>query len=233
MSIPAISAYPLPRGEPENRVDWKVQPRRAVLLIHDMQLYFLNKYDAAAEPVPTLVKHIAELRDQCHALGIPVVYTAQPTEQPPEDRALLTDFWGPGLSEPRHKGQEAIITPLAPAPQDIVLTKWRYSAFYRSNLKTMLGEQGRDQLIITGIYAHIGCMTTALDAFMNDIQPFFVTDATADFSAEDHAMAIQYVSRRCGVSVNTRRLQGWLAEDDQLVTATPITQTQKNHAQAA
>ena len=145
-----------------------------------------------------------------------MVYTAQPPVQPPEERALLIDFWGQGLGDPVHAGQEAIIDELAPAPQDIVQTKWRYSAFYRSDLKKIMQEQGRNQLIISGIYTHIGCMTTALDAFMNDIQPFLVSDATADFSAQEHAMAIKYVSQRCGVSVSSNRLQHWLAGEESL-----------------
>ncbi|KAA0890018.1 isochorismatase family protein [Pusillimonas sp. ANT_WB101] len=211
MSIPAIAAYSMPQVAFENRADWTAEPNRAVLLIHDMQYYFLKKYDMQAEPVPTLIRHIQQLRKLCHAQGIPVIYTAQPTTQPPQDRALLTDFWGPGLSDPRNAGQEKIIAELAPAAHDAVQTKWRYSAFFRSDLKQLMQEQGRDQLLITGIYAHIGCLTTALDAFMNDIQPFFVTDATADFSAEEHAMGIKYVSQRCGVCVTTDSLQGQLS----------------------
>lgn len=211
MSISAITAYSMPQVNVENRADWTPEPGRSVLLIHDMQYYFLEKYDMQAEPVPTLIRHIHQLRKLCHAQGIPVIYTAQPTAQPPHDRALLTDFWGPGLSDPRNAGKEKVIAELAPSPQDTVQTKWRYSAFFRSDLKQLMQEQGRDQLLITGIYAHIGCLTTALDAFMNDIQPFFVTDATADFSAEDHAMAIKYVSQRCGVCVTTDSLQGQLS----------------------
>ena len=44
MSIPTILPYPMPkkRDLPQNRVSWEVNPKRAVLLVHDMQQYFLN-----------------------------------------------------------------------------------------------------------------------------------------------------------------------------------------------
>ncbi len=148
--------------------------------------------------------NIAALRDFCKQNGIPVYYTAQPKEQSDEDRALLNDMWGPGLT--RSPEQQQVIAALAPDEDDTVLVKWRYSAFHRSPLEEMLKEAGRDQLIITGVYAHIGCMTTATDAFMRDIKPFFVADALADFSREEHLMALKYVAGRSGRVVMTEEL---------------------------
>lgn len=76
----------------------------------------------------------------------------------------------------------------------------------KTELLDILRQQGRDQLIVCGIYAHIGCLMTACEAFMQDVQPFFVADAVADFSADKHRMALAYAAERCAVTITTRRL---------------------------
>ena len=203
MTIPQLTSYPLPAATelPNNRVKWALEPGRAALLIHDMQRYFLSFWGENSPLIEQVVGNIARLRRYCKAQGIPVFYTAQPTAQSDADRALLNDMWGPGLN--KHPDQQRIAAALAPDEDDQVLTKWRYSAFHRSPLEAILKEMGRDQLIITGVYAHIGCLTTATDAFMRDIQPFMVADALADFSREEHMMALTYTAGRSGKVVMT------------------------------
>ncbi|MFT4192444.1 MAG: isochorismatase family protein, partial [Comamonas sp.] len=109
MAIPVIAPYSLPEQPAENRVGWRPQAARAALLIHDMQAYFLDKFDTAQPPVPQLVANVRRLREACDAAGVPVFYTAQPVEQPPGDRALLNDFWGPGLTQPQFHAQQPVI----------------------------------------------------------------------------------------------------------------------------
>ncbi len=195
MAIPKIASYSLPGLDqfPTNKVNWTIDPNRAVLLIHDMQEYFVNFFDTRAEPVPSLKQHIKALKAAANQAGIPVIYTAQPANQDPKERALLTDFWGPGLSE-----ETAILPELAPQQGDLELTKWRYSAFKKSPLLDYLKEKGRDQIIITGVYGHIGILSTSLEAFMLDIQPFVIGDAIADFSSEDHRFTLNYIVGRAG-----------------------------------
>ncbi|MEV0373725.1 isochorismatase family protein [Streptomyces sp. NPDC050636] len=205
MSLPEIRPYPLPTAAelPAGRVGWRPDPSRAALLVHDMQRYFLAPY--AGAPVPEVTANIARLAETARERGIPVFYTAQPGRQDPADRGLLTEFWGDGIgavidSDPRAAD---IVDALAPAEADTVLVKWRYSAFQRSTFAEQLAALGRDQLLITGVYAHIGLQATAVEAFMRDVQPFLVADAVADFSRQRHDQACEYVAQRCGVVTTT------------------------------
>lgn len=210
MGLPSIAPYPMPTqlDLPDNRVDWTLDPSRAALLIHDMQEYFVDAFDRSREPIPALIANIQRLRDAAHAAGIPVIYSAQPPAQTLEQRGLLQDFWGDGIGD--EPGQADVIEALTPAPSDIELTKWRYSAFVRTDLHGELRAAGRDQLIITGIYAHIGCMMTAAQAFMEEVQPFLIADGVADFSRIDHHMALDYVARRCGMAIMLETALGQL-----------------------
>ncbi|MFP2906628.1 isochorismatase family protein [Pyxidicoccus sp. 3LFB2] len=205
MALPSIAPYPMPgmADLPTNKVAWTPEPRRTALLIHDMQRYFINVFTAGQSPVSELVANIQRLRQHCAALDIPVVYSAQPGGQTPEQRGLLQDFWGPGIkADPE---QKQIIEALAPAPGDILLTKWRYSAFRKTELHELMRERGRDQLLICGVYAHIGCLQTASDAFMSDVRPFLVADALGDFSLEHHRLALNYAAQLCAVTLITQQ----------------------------
>ncbi|WP_156575807.1 isochorismatase family protein [Bacillus luti] len=206
MAIPSISVYKMPVESelPKNKVNWTPNPKRAVLLIHDMQEYFLDAYSDKESPKVELISNIKVIREKCKELGIPVVYTAQPGGQTLEQRGLLQDFWGDGI--PAGPDKKKIVDELTPDGDDIFLTKWRYSAFKKTNLLEILNEQGRDQLIICGIYAHIGCLLTACEAFMDGIEPFFIADAVADFSLEHHKHALEYASNRCAVTTSTNIL---------------------------
>ncbi|MER5769515.1 isochorismatase family protein [Streptomyces sp. NPDC001985] len=204
--IPEITSYPLPtEGDlPGNTARWVPDPARAVLLIHDMQRYFLRPLATAGTLRDELIENAVALRERCEALGIPIGYTAQPGGMTPGERGLLADFWGPGMRV--DPADRQIVEPLAPAPHNWRFTKWRYSAFHRSDLLERMRERGRDQLIICGVYAHVGILMTAVEAFTQDIQPFLAADAVADFSAADHAMALDYAARRCAVVGLTRTL---------------------------
>jgi bifunctional isochorismate lyase/aryl carrier protein len=224
MAIPKLESYALPAVSelPANKVSWTVEPQRAALLIHDMQKYFLNFWGEDSPLIQQVVENIAALRRYCKSVGIPVFYTAQPNNQSDEDRALLNDMWGPGLN--KHPDQQAVVDALAPDADDQVLVKWRYSAFHRSPLQDILQETGRDQLIICGVYAHIGCLTTAIDAFMRNIQPFMVADGLADFSRDEHLMALRYTAGRCGRVVTTAELlpQGIASKADLRALILPL-----------
>lgn len=202
--ISPISSYSIPRDLRPNVAQWDIDPERAVLLIHDMQHYFLRPYTATDNPASTLVSNATQLRNICSEAGMQIAYTAQPGDMSQQQRGLLKDIWGPGMTT-SEKDRE-IIPSLKPTSKDWLLTKWRYSAFVKTNLLERMTMAGRDQLIICGVYAHVGILSTALEAFSHDIQPFLVSDAIADFSVQDHAMALDYAARNCAMVLNSNQV---------------------------
>lgn len=213
MALPVIEPYRMPSAADiaPDQARWRPDMDRAALLIHDMQQYFVDAFPAGREPVTDLVENITLLQDTARSLGMPVIYTAQPGGMTPAQRGLLHDFWGAGMGV---DADRQIIAPLAPQPRDVVLTKWRYSAFHGTTLANVLHRYRRDQLVICGIYAHIGCLMTACDAFTRDVEAFLVADAVADFSLAYHLMGVDYAAQRCAVTAGTRAVVDSLTRSD-------------------
>ena len=52
MALPSIAPYSVPQAGdlPVNKVSWRPEPERAVLLIHDMEKHFVNAFSPGREP---------------------------------------------------------------------------------------------------------------------------------------------------------------------------------------
>ncbi len=204
--LPSISSYRLPEASelPLTIAPWRLSARRAALLIHDMQKYFVDAFPGDRPPMAVVMRNIVRLSEHCRSLRIPVVYSVQRGNQPPTDRGLQADFWGPGMrDDPSHT---AVAQPIQPGQGDIVIEKHRYSAFQRTDLAHLLRTQGRDQLVITGVFANIGCVLTAAEAFMHDIQPFLAADAVAAYSRQHHDAALAWAAGCCAATESTEAI---------------------------
>ncbi len=203
MSLPHLIDYPSPvpptRTLPQSRAAWTLDPTRAAVLVHDLQRYFLRPFAPGCPALSTALAGTARILTQARAAGVPVFYTAQDGDH--SDRGLQGDLWGGGMSA--HPDDTAIVAEVAPAESDHIVTKRRYSAFTKSDLAERLTGLARDQLVITGVYAHIGITATAFDAFQREVRPFVVADAVAAFTHDQHVRSLDLVADSCGVVAMT------------------------------
>ncbi len=190
-------AYQLPGADclEFNRMTWQLNPDQAVLLIHDMQNYYFRPLlRHNPDMATTMLANISTIKKACLRMGIPVIYT----EQRPltiAERGLLYDLWGAGMQGV--DDEAAVVSAIEPSG-DYTIVKHKYSAFYNSKFADLLAELNRNQIIITGVYSHIGCMTTALDALMRDLKIFYVVDAVGDFSLDFHLSSVKTIGNCCG-----------------------------------
>jgi nicotinamidase-related amidase len=77
-----------------------------------------------------------------------------------------------------------IVQRLAPEPDDYFVLKPKHSAFYQTNLDTLLNYLGVETVIITGMASDICVLFTANDAYMRDLKVIVPPDCVA---AEDPA----------------------------------------------
>lgn len=193
----SIASYPLPDEAclALNKVHWQIENHDAVLLVHDMQQYWLDFFVDAAP----LSAAVSKLIQAARASNTPIIYTRGERPRHASERALGVQMWGLGLAHPNiTESDAAITTTLKPKPQDFVIDKLRVNAFFGTPLAEILQKIGRRQLIICGVFAHHGILMTSAEAFMRNYQVHLISDAVGDYNEADHWMALRYVAQTSG-----------------------------------
>jgi nicotinamidase-related amidase len=179
----------LARLAPYNTHELVLNAGKSALLVVDMQDFFLDP----GSPTFTggglaIISNLRELITAYRAAGRPVIYT-QHVHNPHVPDAGVMGWWWEGQCL---EGSPAslIHADLAPLPTEKVIPKHRYSAFYNTDLETVLRCQQIEDVVIGGIMTNMCCESTARDAYYRDYRVFIPADGTGSVNEELHLASL-------------------------------------------
>ncbi len=173
-----------------NRRLERFDAQRSVLLVLDMQAYFLQPESHAYIPsAPVILPGLRQLVDAYAAGRLPVIFTRHLNT--PQNAACMASWWSDILTEENHLSMLA--PELEPAAGD-VLFKTQYDAFHGTRLEVLLHSMRVEQLVICGVMTHLCCETTARSAFVRGFEVFFTLDGTATYTEAHHRATLLNLS---------------------------------------
>ena len=157
-------------------------PSQSVLLVLDMQAYFLDTSSHAYIPsAEAILDGIVTLIKEYSALGLPVIFTQQINTA--SNAGMMSIWWKDLITfeNPLHK-----IIPEIDLSMGTLIQKSQYDAFYLTRLEEILHGKGVTQVVICGVMTNLCCETTARSAFMRGFEVFFPVDGTATYNLAYH-----------------------------------------------
>jgi len=174
-----------------------LDPAKTALVVVDLQNGFMAPGQPAETPYAReVVPEVNRLAGAARAAGGTVVWI-QNTITPEAVQSWSVWFgdfgageWGPRMQRAFTPGDfgHALYPSLDVRPGDLTVRKTRFSAFIQgaSDLDAILRGRGIDTLITVGTATNVCCESTARDAMMLNYKVFFVSDANACRTDEEH-----------------------------------------------
>jgi ureidoacrylate peracid hydrolase len=174
---------------PFNTHEMTVNLPASALLVVDMQRFFLDE----ASPTFTcgglpILPNIRRLMDAFRQAGRPVIFT-QHVHHPDHLDSGIMGWWWEGMCLEGSPDSE-IHADIAPLPGEKVISKHRYSAFYNTDLETVLRVLKIEDLVIAGVMTNMCCESTARDAYYRDYRVFLPADGSGSINEEMHLASL-------------------------------------------
>lgn len=196
-----MEAYVLPETLRERTESWLIRiapfsqhrlelnAGKSVLLVVDMQRFFLDP----ASPTftsggPAILPNVQRMISAFRRAKRPVIYTRH-VHHPGLIDAGIMEWWWKGMCI--EGSPESEVHPdIAPLPGEKVILKHRYSAFYNTDLETVLRVLKIEDVVIAGVMTNMCCESTARDAYYRDYRVFIPADATGSINEEMHVASL-------------------------------------------
>jgi len=188
-NIKSKAAGWLERIRPYNQHEMRLNVAASALLVVDMQRFFLD----AASPMFTcggvaILPTVKRLIDFFRRARRPVIFTRHVHHPGGLDDGIMGWWWDAKCVE---GSPESEVHPdLAPMPGEKVVFKHRYSAFYNTDLETVLRCLKVQDVVVSGVLTNLCCESTARDAYFRDYRVFFPADAAGSVNEEMHVASL-------------------------------------------
>jgi ureidoacrylate peracid hydrolase len=208
----------------------KVSPRHTALVVVDMQNDFIATEGLIAREgrdvsqAQVMANELPKLLKRAREAGVFVVFVRNVYTT--ENNFYLSDVWLEQAARKRKGGYTRIPVcaenswsgdfygDVRPLPGEPIVTKHRYSAFYNTDLDTILRANGIRTVVLTGVVTNVCVETTAREAFVRDYYVAVVKDGTAAYSQADHEMTLSNIDRFFGEVTSIDELQSlWPARN--------------------
>lgn len=197
--------------------------KKPAIIVVDMIYRFLDPkytYGTCSEQGWPAAHAIRKLLPTARAAGAPVFYTKSLIGRTQMERGrwkhvahlgprLLTEHEYEEIFEPR---QEQIVDEIKPEPGEVVITKPFISAFFGTNLASLLNFNQIDTLIVTGIVTS-GCVrATVVDGFQYNFRVIVPEECVGDRSRVSHKVSLFDIQMKCGDVVPLTRVLSYFEE---------------------
>lgn len=155
------------------------------LLVMDMQSAIIRSHPAYSETIVNVIKAMAYARENnITVLYVVVGFRPGMPEVSMNNKSFSASKarLGMGNINDFMKIDDAV----APLPDEIIVTKRRYSAFTGSDLEVILRAQGIQHLVLTGISTSGVVLSTVREAADKDYRITVLSDGCADRDPEVH-----------------------------------------------
>jgi bifunctional isochorismate lyase/aryl carrier protein len=181
--------------------DFRFDLKKASLLVIDVQDYFTKKGSHAFIPSSTkIIPNINSLIDKFHKANRPIIFTRHIDV---EKNNMMSRWWQDRIEKDNPLSQ---INKEIDTTKGKIIVKHRYDAFMGTNLEKFLRSKGTEQVVVTGVVAHICCETTARAAFMRDFVTWIVTDGVASYNKKHYEAALFNLSHAFAIPTETKEL---------------------------
>jgi nicotinamidase-related amidase len=174
-----------------------LEPRRTAVVVIDLQKGIVQ-FPGNPHSTQSVIANSVELLDAARSVGAQPILVHVGRSPDGGDGLQVACDEPVRMAGTLPPDWSELIPELNCQPNDLVVLKRQWGAFYGTDLELQLRRRGLSTIILCGIATAFGVESTARDAYERGFEQIFAEDAMTSRTAESHTNAVANIFPRMG-----------------------------------